>query len=56
MRSTGNVGSNGTSENTFSYADTKGDTFKQSVTAFENVITSNTESGSLAPSPLPRAN
>ncbi|VDB82919.1 unnamed protein product [Peniophora sp. CBMAI 1063] len=55
VRSTGNVGSNGTSENTFSYVDTKGNTFKQSVTAFENTITSNTESGNLAPSPLPRA-
>ncbi|KZV71644.1 hypothetical protein PENSPDRAFT_684422 [Peniophora sp. CONT] len=56
VRSTGNVGSNGTSENTFSYVDTKGNTYKQSVTAFENTITSNVESGSLAPSPLPRAN
>ncbi|KAI0030815.1 peptide N-acetyl-beta-D-glucosaminyl asparaginase amidase A-domain-containing protein [Vararia minispora EC-137] len=56
VRATGNTGSNGTSSNTFSYVDTAGNSFFQQVSAFENRITLNTQSGSLAPSPLPAAN
>ncbi|KZV71668.1 hypothetical protein PENSPDRAFT_751612 [Peniophora sp. CONT] len=51
--SSGNIGINGTSENTFKYVDTKGNTFDQTVNAASNVITLNKESGNLAPSPLP---
>ncbi|KAI0030816.1 peptide N-acetyl-beta-D-glucosaminyl asparaginase amidase A-domain-containing protein [Vararia minispora EC-137] len=53
IRSTGNIGSNGTSDNTFSYSDTAGNTFRQTVSAHSNVITQNIQGGSLAPSPLP---
>ncbi|VDB82940.1 unnamed protein product [Peniophora sp. CBMAI 1063] len=51
--SSGNIGINGTSENTFKYTDVKGNTFSQTVNAASNVITLNKESGNLAPSPLP---
>ena len=53
LSSSGNTGSNGLNNNTFSYVDTEGNTFFQRVYAFENVILQNDQSGNLAPSPLP---
>ncbi|VDB82939.1 unnamed protein product [Peniophora sp. CBMAI 1063] len=49
----GNIGSNGTSENTLDYIDTQGNTFTQRVNAASNVIVLNDQGGNLAPSPLP---
>ena len=49
----GNIGSNGTSENTLAYADTQGNTFTQTVNAASNVIVLDDQGGNLAPSPLP---
>ncbi|KZV71667.1 hypothetical protein PENSPDRAFT_684442 [Peniophora sp. CONT] len=49
----GNIGSNGTSENTLAYVDTQGNTFTQTVNAASNVIVLNDQGGNLAPSPLP---
>lgn len=51
--STGNTGTNGSSNNTFSYVDTAGNTFNRKVDAFLNKITLDQQSGNLAPSPLP---
>ncbi|KAF8844962.1 hypothetical protein BDN67DRAFT_1050060 [Paxillus ammoniavirescens] len=48
----GNTG-NGTSNNTFSYIDTKGNTYYRDVDAAYNVITQDQQSGSLATSTLP---
>jgi len=50
---TGNSGSNGTSNNTFSYVDTAGHTYTRQVNASSNVITFDHQGGSLAPSPVP---
>lgn len=44
---------NGTSDNTFSYVDTKGNTYARDVNAAYNVITYDKQSGSLAPTSLP---
>ncbi|KAI0339470.1 hypothetical protein BDW22DRAFT_598444 [Trametopsis cervina] len=48
--SSGNFG-NGTNTNTFSYADAKGNTYRRQVSAVNTTITSDTQSGSLAPFP-----
>lgn len=48
----GNFG-NGTSNNTFSYSDTAGNTYNREVNAALDVITFNQESGSLAPETPP---
>ncbi|KAI0273633.1 peptide N-acetyl-beta-D-glucosaminyl asparaginase amidase A-domain-containing protein [Gloeopeniophorella convolvens] len=53
LASTGNTGSNGTSNNTFSYADTAGHTYTRQVQASSNVITFDMQGGNLAPSPVP---
>ena len=51
---TGNFG-NGTSSNTFSYVNTKGDTYTRSVSSVNTTITSDKQGGSLAPLPsVPR--
>ncbi|THH19304.1 hypothetical protein EW146_g1835 [Bondarzewia mesenterica] len=47
--STGNSGSNGTSNNTFNYVDTAGNTYDRQVDAFANNITFDHQGGSLAP-------
>lgn len=47
--STGNSGANGTSENTFTYTDTAGNTYDREVSAASNVIVSDHQGGSLAP-------
>ncbi|KAH9945923.1 peptide N-acetyl-beta-D-glucosaminyl asparaginase amidase A-domain-containing protein [Epithele typhae] len=52
VASTGNTG-NGTNSNTFSYADDDGNTFSRKVSAVNNNITSDVQSGSLAPAPAP---
>ncbi|CAK5281947.1 unnamed protein product [Mycena citricolor] len=57
IASTGNFGSNGTSENTISYVDAAGNTFARQVNAASNVITLDHQSGTLsassvAPAPL----
>ncbi|KAG2349899.1 hypothetical protein BDR05DRAFT_979958 [Suillus weaverae] len=44
---------NGTSNNSFSYVDTKGNTYARDVNAAYNVITYDEQSGSLATTPLP---
>ncbi|KAG1772681.1 peptide N-acetyl-beta-D-glucosaminyl asparaginase amidase A-domain-containing protein [Suillus occidentalis] len=44
---------NGTSDNTFSYVDTKGNTYARDVNAAYNVITYDKQSGSLAPTSVP---
>ena len=49
LASTGNSGSNGTSNNTFTYADAARNTFDRQVNAFVNNITFDHQSGSLAP-------
>lgn len=46
----GNTG-NGTSTNTFTYVDTKGNTYDREVSAVDNVITADHQGGSLAPAP-----
>ena len=46
----GNTG-NGTSNNTFAYSDQAGNTFNREVDAAFNVITSDQQSGTLAPAP-----
>lgn len=48
----GNAG-NGTSNNTFAYTDSKGDTYDREVDAAYNVIIYDQQSGSLATSSLP---
>ncbi|EJD06059.1 uncharacterized protein FOMMEDRAFT_145373 [Fomitiporia mediterranea MF3/22] len=50
IASSGNTG-NGTSNNTLTYADTEGNTFDREVDAVNNVIVSDHQGGSLAPSP-----
>ena len=52
IASTGNSG-NGTNSNTFTYVDEKGNTYNRQVSAVDNVITSDHQSGSLAPAPVP---
>ncbi|KAG1753494.1 peptide N-acetyl-beta-D-glucosaminyl asparaginase amidase A-domain-containing protein [Suillus lakei] len=52
ISTTGNSG-NGTSNNTFSYVDTKGNTYARDVDAAYDVITYDKQSGSLATTPLP---
>jgi hypothetical protein len=47
------VAANGTSNNTFSYVDTKGNTYVRDVDAAYDVITYDEQSGSLATTPLP---
>jgi hypothetical protein len=47
------VAANGTSNNTFSYVDTKGNTYIRDVDAAYDVITYDEQSGSLATTPLP---
>ena len=46
--STGNTG-NGTNSNTFSYVDTRGNTYDREVTAVDNIITADHQGGTLAP-------
>ncbi|KAI0062254.1 hypothetical protein BV25DRAFT_1825690 [Artomyces pyxidatus] len=53
IASTGNTGTNGTSNNTFSYFDTAGNTYTRQVNAALNVITFDRQGGSLAPTPVP---
>jgi hypothetical protein len=55
VRASGNTGSDGTSASVFTYADDAGNTFAQNVSAFENAILFNDQTGSLAPSPVPDA-
>jgi len=50
---TGNTGSNGTSNNTFNYIDTAGNTYTRQVKASRNVITFDNQGGSLAPRAVP---
>ena len=50
MSPSGNTG-NGTSNNTFAYSDQAGNTFNRVVDAAFNVITSDHQSGTLAPAP-----
>ncbi|KAH8988323.1 peptide N-acetyl-beta-D-glucosaminyl asparaginase amidase A-domain-containing protein [Lactarius akahatsu] len=50
IASTGNTGSNGTSNNTFSYHDTAGNTYTRQVNASLNVITFDRQGGNLASS------
>ncbi|KAI9435804.1 peptide N-acetyl-beta-D-glucosaminyl asparaginase amidase A-domain-containing protein [Lactarius indigo] len=52
IASTGNTGSNGTSNNTFNYHDTAGNTYTRQVNAFSNVITFDHQGGNLASSPV----
>ncbi|KAI0093521.1 peptide N-acetyl-beta-D-glucosaminyl asparaginase amidase A-domain-containing protein [Irpex rosettiformis] len=51
--SSGNFG-NGTSTNVFSYSDAKGNTFQRQVSSVNTNITSDHQSGSLAPAPAAR--
>ncbi|KAG1875293.1 hypothetical protein C8R48DRAFT_831164 [Suillus tomentosus] len=53
LLTTGLVTANGTSDNTFSYIDTKGNTYARDVNAAYDVITYDEQSGSLATTPLP---
>ena len=48
---TGNTGFNGTSNNTFDYVDTAGNTYTRQVNAFRNVITFDSQGGNLVPFP-----
>ncbi|TCD66018.1 hypothetical protein EIP91_001918 [Steccherinum ochraceum] len=48
IASTGNFG-NGTSQNTFTYSDTHGNTYNRQVSAVDNNITSDHQGGTLAP-------
>lgn len=50
---TGNTGSHGTSNNTFDYVDTAGNTYTRQVNASLNIITLDRQGGNLAPSPVP---
>ncbi|KAH9064366.1 peptide N-acetyl-beta-D-glucosaminyl asparaginase amidase A-domain-containing protein [Lactarius vividus] len=52
IASTGNTGFNGTSNNTFNYHDTAGNTYTRRVNASHNVITFDRQSGNLASSPV----
>jgi len=50
---TNTTGSNGTSNNTFDYTDTAGNTYMRQVDASRNVITFDSQYGSLAPNTVP---
>ncbi|KAI9452296.1 peptide N-acetyl-beta-D-glucosaminyl asparaginase amidase A-domain-containing protein [Lactarius psammicola] len=53
IASTGNTGSNGTSNNMFDYVDTAGNTYSRQVKASRNVITFDNQDGNLASSAVP---
>ena len=50
---TGSTSSNGNSNNTFNYVDSAGNTYTRQVNASRDVITFDSQGGSLAPSPVP---
>jgi hypothetical protein len=52
--SAGNFG-NGTSTNTFSYTDAKGNTYQRQVSSVNTNITSDHQGGNLAPLPAPKS-